>query len=680
MKSQFLLAFNEICKDKNLPPETVIDALRTALVSAYRRDHMVTASQEVTADIDPMTGEVAILAEKEVVEDVFDSRTEVTLEQARLYKADAELDDMVMADATPKNFGRIAAQTAKQVILQRVREAERDHLFDEFQGREGEIVNGTVQSLSGGNITIGLGRTEAVLPRNQQVNGERYRAHDKIRVYILEVRRTNRGPQIFVSRSHRNLLRRLLELEVPEIYNGQVDLKSIAREAGARSKVAVEAMQPGVDPVGACVGMRGVRIQSIVRELNDEKIDVIEWDEDPKNFIAKALSPARVSQVFLDDDPDEGRTATVVVPDDQLSLAIGREGQNARLAAKLTGWRIDIKSLTEAGRDSLNMLDNPKADPALVADEILHERIREVIAKKEAGRPITAEDFGYINRLIVGVEGRIIASRAPAHEAIRRAQYEARRGVPEPFYEMEMEELDLLLRVHNAVLAAGYKNPGDVSYQYALDKSVFLELEDVDEEAVADMGKKIETLKENTDYELPEEDEEMVSLELESAMAEALAIDEVEPVAEAAPVVEEEGTLDLGDDLDLDLGELEGVVAATVSGDDGPFEYEPDPLFAIDEETIKSDAELEAEEAQSELDDLSQSLVGAIEETRKAPTPKKKTTIRITQGMPQDEEEVNKKKTSTRSIIFDEKAGRAFAHRKRKSSRTNNEWSDEDEF
>src|SRR5690606_14761825 len=203
-----------------------------------------------------------------------------------------------------------------------------------------------------------LGRTEAILPKSQQVPGERYRAHDKIRVYVLEVRRTSRGPQILVSRNHRNLLRRLLELEVPEIYNGQVDIKSIAREAGARSKVAVMALQEGVDPVGACVGMRGVRIQSIVRELNDEKIDIIEWDPNPHVFIAKALSPARVSQVHLDDHPDEGKTAVVIVPDDQLSLAIGREGQNARLAAKLTGWRIDIQSLTESASEALTRLDH----------------------------------------------------------------------------------------------------------------------------------------------------------------------------------------------------------------------------------------------------------------------------------------------------------------------------------
>ena len=476
MKNQFLLAFNELCKEKNLPAETVLDALKNALVSAYRRNTSVSSVQKVTADLDPRTGELAIFAEKEVAESIIDTRTEILLEDARKFDPKAELGDLVMAESTPKDFGRIAAQTAKQVILQRVREAERDHLFEEFIGREGELVNGIVQGLSGGNITIGLGRTEAILPRSQQVSGERYKPHDRIRVYILEVRKTSRGPQIYVSRSHRNLLRRLFELEVPEIYNGQVDIKSIAREAGARSKVAVKAMQPGVDPVGACVGMRGVRIQSIVRELNDEKIDVIEWDIDPKNFINKALSPARVSQVLLDDDPVGGRTATVIVPDDQLSLAIGREGQNARLGAKLTGWRIDIKSLTEAGRDSLKLISHPMADPAIVADEALHLKVREVLAKKEAHRPITAEDYGYINRLVMGVEARIIAARAADHDEIRKTQTDARGKVPSQFWQMDLEELDLPMSLHNLLLRNNFNNVGDVLYQLELDSAVFFEI------------------------------------------------------------------------------------------------------------------------------------------------------------------------------------------------------------
>ena len=252
MKSEFILAFNEICESRGLPKEDVFEALKTALVSAYRRDSNLSSNQSVTVEIDPRTGEPTIFTEKEVVDDVLDHRTEVALTAAREEgHTTAELGDVVMIDSTTESFGRIAAQTAKQVLLQRVREAEREHLFEDFSGREGELVNGTVQSISGQHITIGLGRTEAMLPKSQQVQGERYRAHDKIRVYVLEVRRTSRGPQIVVSRNHRNLLRRLLELEVPEIYNGQVEIKSIAREAGQRSKVAVQALQHGVDPVGA---------------------------------------------------------------------------------------------------------------------------------------------------------------------------------------------------------------------------------------------------------------------------------------------------------------------------------------------------------------------------------------------------------------------------------------------
>ncbi len=347
-KSEFTLAFNEITEAHHLPREIVVDALQQALVSAYRRDSGASPAQRVEAEVDPVTNRHKILVEMEVVEEVMNERTEVSLEKARYFDPNAQLGDMVMVpvDYNVKNFGRIAAQTAKQVILQKIREAERKALYEEYRDREGDLITGQVQSVSGQHITLSLGRAEAIMPRNQQIQGERYRPHDKIRTYVLEVKESNRGPQIVVSRAHKNMLRRLLEYEVPEIYNGQVEIKNIAREAGHRSKVAVSALQPGVDPVGACVGLRGMRIQNIVKELNEEKIDVIEWNADPAVFIAKALSPARVTGVYLEDDLDQGHTAIVIVPDDQLSLAIGREGQNARLAAKLTGWRIDIKSVS----------------------------------------------------------------------------------------------------------------------------------------------------------------------------------------------------------------------------------------------------------------------------------------------------------------------------------------------
>jgi N utilization substance protein A len=275
------------------------------------------------------------------------------LQDAKKADPEAEIGSLIRDEVTPKSFGRIAAQTAKQVILQRIREAERDALFSSYADREGELINGMVANITSQAITLNLGRTEAVMPRNQQVPGERYRIGQRIRAYVMEVRRSSRGPQIVVSRTHRHMLRRLLELEVPEIFNGTVEIKGIAREAGNRSKVAVNALQDGVDPVGSCVGIRGMRIQSIVNELGGEKIDVVAWNSDPGTFIANALSPAKVNYVVLGDATSNGKTATVVVPDDQLSLAIGKEGQNARLGAKLTGWRIDIKSLSEATQEEL---------------------------------------------------------------------------------------------------------------------------------------------------------------------------------------------------------------------------------------------------------------------------------------------------------------------------------------
>ena len=346
MKSEFLLAFNQICSDRGLPREVVLDALQMALVSAYRRDSNVSTNQLVTAKISLETGKAHIFVEKQVVDEVTDDELEITLGDAQAIRPGVSVGESIVIDSTPTDFGRIAAQSAKQIILQRIREAEREARYAHYVQQEGEIVHGTVQSIKPQAVTVHLEGTEAILPRSQQVPGERYALHQRVRAYVLEVRKTGRGPQIVVSRSHSNMLRRLLELEVPEIFNGTVEIKSIAREAGSRSKVAVAARQAGVDPVGACVGMRGVRIQSIVNELGGEKIDVIEWNPDPSTFTAKALSPAKVLSVQLEEDPVEGKTANVVVPDDQLSLAIGRAGQNARLAAKLTGWRIDIQGVT----------------------------------------------------------------------------------------------------------------------------------------------------------------------------------------------------------------------------------------------------------------------------------------------------------------------------------------------
>jgi N utilization substance protein A len=355
MKSELIMAVNQICAEKDLPRNVILAAIEEALVHAYRRNHAGTAVP-ARVRIEPDTGELHVLYERRVVEVVADPATEIGLAEARAENPTIELDGVVEYECEPTDFGRIAAQTAKQVILQRIHEAERDVLFDSFHQREGELITGTVQSIDyrSNQVTISLGKkAEGILMPEDQLSNDRYRIGQTVRALLAEVNKGTRGPQIRLSRTHRNMLRRLLEREVPEIYNGTVEIKNIAREPGQRSKVAVAASQPGVDPVGSCVGMRGTRIQNIVDELNGEKIDIVEWNNDVRHFISNALSPAKPSDTVLLEEGDV-RTAIVVVPDRQLSLAIGKEGQNARLAAKLTGWRIDIKSETEAATEGLS--------------------------------------------------------------------------------------------------------------------------------------------------------------------------------------------------------------------------------------------------------------------------------------------------------------------------------------
>jgi N utilization substance protein A len=349
MKSEFMLAITQLSAEKNLPRETVLAAVESALVSAYRKESFA-PNQNISVRIDPATGAVKVWAEKTVVEKPSEPRSEISLAEATKIKPDAQLDEVVMVEATPRNAGRIAAQTAKQVILQRLHEAEHSAIFEEYSSKEGDIVTGLVQRIEPRQISVDLGRTEAILPAVEQVRNERYRVGQRLKFYLLEVAPTAKGPQVVLSRSHPDLLRRLFELEVPEVLSGAVEVKSIAREAGYRSKIAVAARNEGIDPVGCCVGLRGIRIQNVMRELGGEKLDVVMWDSSPETFIANALSPAQVVSVTLD---EKQGIATVVVPDRQLSLAIGKEGQNARLAAKLTGWRIDIKSASTAEVEQL---------------------------------------------------------------------------------------------------------------------------------------------------------------------------------------------------------------------------------------------------------------------------------------------------------------------------------------
>ncbi|HEU4759810.1 MAG TPA: transcription termination factor NusA [Dehalococcoidia bacterium] len=338
MKSEFMIAITQLAAEKNLPKEVVLQAMEAALVSAYKKDSELKGN--VVVHIDRETGDHHVYLERAVVQDVTDPTLEVGIADARKMKPDAIIGETILTEVHPSQAGRIAAQTAKQVVLQRLREAEREMVFEEFSNREGDIVSGVIQRAEPKQIVIDLGKTEAILPSAEQVRTEHYRPGQRMKFYLLEVHRSIKGPQLVLSRTHKNLLKRLFELEVPEIYRGIVEIKSIAREPGYRSKVAVAARQEGVDPVGSCVGLRGIRIQNIVNELNGERIDVIQWDPDAARFVANALSPAQVLSVRA---TEEDNTASVMVPDRQLSLAIGKEGQNARLAAKLTGWRIDIK-------------------------------------------------------------------------------------------------------------------------------------------------------------------------------------------------------------------------------------------------------------------------------------------------------------------------------------------------
>ncbi|HEY56083.1 MAG TPA: transcription termination/antitermination protein NusA [Dehalococcoidia bacterium] len=365
MKSDFMLAITQLSAEKNLPRETVLEAVEAALVSAYKKNNFA-PNQDILVRINPNTGGIKVWVQKTVVELPTDQRREITLDEALQLKADAQLGDTVEIEATPHNAGRIAAQTAKQVILQRLHEAEHSAIFEEFADKEGNIVTGMVRRIEPRQLFIDLGRTEAILPAAEQVHNERYRVGQRLKVCLLEVIQTNRGPRVLVSRSHPNLLRRLFELEVPEVLNGTVEIKSVAREAGYRSKVAVVARQEGIDPVGCCVGLRGIRIQNIVNELSGEKIDVIMWSPDRSVFITNALSPAHVVNVTVNEKEE---TATVVVPDNQLSLAIGKEGQNVRLAAKLISLRIDIKSASEAAAEAEALASVAEAEA--VAEEEL---------------------------------------------------------------------------------------------------------------------------------------------------------------------------------------------------------------------------------------------------------------------------------------------------------------------
>jgi N utilization substance protein A len=495
-KNEFALAFNEVLEEKQLSKDIILAAIESAMISAYRRAVNASSAQLVEAKVDPDTGRVAVYAEKEVVEDVQEPKTEVTLEDARKVNPEAQLGDMVVVESTPSDFGRVAAQTARQVIQQKIREAERSNQMEYFARQTGEIVSGIVQATNAQAATIGLDmKAEGVLPANQKIPNERFKVHDRIRAVVLEVKDGSRGPQIILSRAHRNFLRRLLENEVPEIYHGIVEIKAIAREPGARAKVAVMATQAGVDPVGACVGIKGVRIQAIVKELHDEKIDIIQWDQDPVVYISKAISPARVSGVYLN-EVEGARTATVVVQEDQLSLAIGRDGQNARLAAKLTGWRIDIKSVVEAASDTLARLQN---DPALAATlpsaTELIPQVEEALAKKAENRPVTPEEYTALAQFVDRVERKTTQIKEEALRIDEERVSAARADVPAAAFSMPLESLGLKEHIFNILVEAGFETVGNLIMSLKTEPNKVLGLPGIGPKAVQNIEETVAAMK-----------------------------------------------------------------------------------------------------------------------------------------------------------------------------------------
>jgi transcription termination/antitermination protein NusA len=543
MKNEFTLAFNEVLEEKGLPKEIIVKALESAIISAYNRSVKTDVARKIEASIDLETGKIKIFAEKEVVEEVVNPVTEVILEEALEYDAAAELGSLVMVDATPADFGRVAAQTARQVIQQRIRDAERQAQLAFFEKQLGEIVSGVVQAVGATGLTIGLEmKTEASMPRKEMIPGERFHIHERVRSLVAEVKDNQRGPQIILSRTHRNFLRRLLENEVPEIFHGIVEIRSIAREPGERAKVAVSATQQGIDPVGACVGIRGVRIQAIVKELHDEKIDVIEWNPDPALFIAKAISPARVNGVYLNEQKSGGgKTATVVVPEDQLSLAIGRDGQNARLAAKLTSWRIDIKSLPEAGSDALaKLLGDSSLALMLEPEKENIARMQELLARKAEGRPLTPEEYDFMAKFVDRVEKKATTKTAEQKQAEEDRFSELKKDIPTTAFETNILDSGLPEHVAYILQEAGFATSGELAVQMKVDSDNILRLQGIGPRAM----ESIEALMVQLDEQLTAAPaaEKIESAEPVEAAVESEQPIAVEGVAEGEPVPAEKET------------------------------------------------------------------------------------------------------------------------------------------
>ena len=602
MKTEFALAFKQVLNEKNLPEEIIVEAIQDAMVSAYRRSVNASSAQKVEAEIDLETGDVVVFVEKEVVEDIQDDRTEVLIEEARKVNPDTALGDLEMVESTPEDFGRVAAQTARQVIQQRIRQAERLAQYEYYNEKIGEVVTGVIQAVHRHELTIGLNiNAEGKMPRNQQITKEYYRVHDRIRALLLDVEETTREPRIILSRGHRDFLRRLLENEVPEIYQGLVEIRSIAREAGYRSKVAVSALKPGVDPVGACVGIRGVRIQAIVRELSDEKIDVIEWNPNTEEFIGKALSPARVLSVFLNKESDGMPTATVVVPEDQLSLAIGRNGQNARLAAKLSGWRIDIKGLFEAVSDTLfKIQDNPKYAQFQDLEASTIPRIEAVMAKKAEGRPISPEEYRELHNFNNRIESGLIKERQEVSKQQQARIHAAKAAVPDDAYDLPIMTLGLPTKVENLLNEADFTNVGELAYRLLLVPEMINDIDGIGPASIKQIESALEVMISyqplSEEYDIVEEivlDEESTGKDEEEDLAEGDGEKEETPAESTA---EDEG------ESEPEEPSAEGTVEEDVTAEDTSEEEEVEADDA-DEPEPPAEVEQESEEEPEEADD-----------------------------------------------------------------------------
>ena len=682
MKSEFSLAFNQICAEYSLPREVVLDAVRAALVTAYRRDWKVGATQNVTADVSLETGLARIYLEKTVAEEVEDPIAQISLREARRVNPKIAADELLMIDVTPTDFGRIAAQTAKQVITQRLREAERESQFNRFSRQENEIIIGTIQSVSPHGVTLHLDRTEeAHMPRREQIPGERYMLHQKIRVYVLEVKRTSRGPEIIVSRSHPLMLRRLLELEVPEIRAGQVEINAVAREAGARAKVAVSTRQAGLDPVGACVGMRGIRIQTISNELHDERIDVIEWNKDPKMFIANALSMNQVIGVVLDENNPGGRTASVAVLDDQLSLAIGRSGQNARLAAKLTGWRVDIQGATEAALWALEQVNAaPELLDVLKTNASLVPRLAGIMRTHESDHyPYTDEERRILKSTVEAVREAIIArrdaerpatrqarARRSAQEKVdaerRQAQQAARARVPATAYEQSLAVLNLSDKVHSHLASSGLANVGEVMERMALGDEALLMIEGVGVKAL----REIKDAMDATGLQYIEPAAGVAASEEEEVVVTAAAEAEVAVADELVSVSEDEVALTPAVSPEGELPEAEAVAELETETPSAATEPEAEA------ETVEKAVGEEPVDVAAQAEELVMETLGEVAEVFPE--------IFEDEEFLDDDDDGRKdkrKKKKGRTVVFDEKTGETFVVRKRR--RHKDMWTDFDE-